>query len=286
MPNKDTFFAPNTTINCGGKLLDLTTPKVMGVLNVTPDSFYDGGRYQHLANLLRQVEKMVREGAAIIDVGGMSSRPGATIIEVKEELKRVLPALRAIRQQFPEIIVSIDTVQAEVAKQAVDNGAELINDISAGSFDANLLPTVANLQVPYILMHMLGKPVDMQDNPTYQDVVQDISDFFVNKLRTINQLGIKDVILDVGFGFGKTLAQNYTLLKRLDEFKVFELPLLVGISRKSMVYQALKSTAKEALNGTTALHTIALLNGAKLLRVHDIKEARETVELVKYYQQG
>lgn len=286
MLNKNTFLTSNITLNCRGTLLDLSTPKIMGVLNVTPDSFYDGGRYSHLAKLLKQVEKMIREGADIIDVGGMSSRPGATIIEAKDELKRVLPAIRAIKREFPNSLLSIDTLRAEVVQQAVDSGASIVNDISAGNFDEQLLPTVAQLNVPYILMHMQGKPATMQVNPTYADIVEDISDFFVNKLREIKALHIKDVILDVGFGFGKTLSQNYELLKRLPEFQVFDLPLLVGVSRKTMVYQVLQNTANEALNGTTVLHTLALLNGAKLLRVHDVKEAKEAIQLVEYYQQS
>jgi dihydropteroate synthase len=267
------------TINCKGKLLSLDHPIVMGILNVTPDSFYDGGNYQHLDAILKQTEKMLNDGATIIDIGGMSSRPGAEIISVAEELKRVLPAIQKIHENFPEAILSIDTVRAKVAKEAVQAGVSIVNDISAGKIDENLYQTVANLGVPYILMHMKGKPKNMQNQPTYDDVVLEIMDFFIAEIGKLRALGIKDLILDPGFGFGKTIDHNFFTLKNLNIFKVLGLPVLAGISRKSMIYKYLKINSSEALNGTTALHMIALQQGAKILRAHDVKEAAEVIKL-------
>jgi dihydropteroate synthase len=267
------------TINCKGKLLDLSTPKIMGILNVTPDSFFDGGRYNSVDNALFQVEKMLGEGADIIDVGGMSSRPGAEVISTEEELRRVIPIVEAIQQRFSDAILSIDTVKAEVAKQAIEAGGRLVNDISAGQFDAQLYETVARLNVPYFLMHMNGTPKTMQHNPEYDNVVTHVTDFFIREVGILRALGVKDIILDVGFGFGKTIEHNYQLLKKLQDFKIFDLPLLVGVSRKSMIYKFLDIEPESALNATSALHFLALQNGGNLLRVHDVKEAKEVIQL-------
>jgi dihydropteroate synthase len=267
------------TINCKGKLLDLSTPKIMGILNVTPDSFFDGGRYNSVDNALFQVEKMLGEGADIIDVGGMSSRPGAEVISTEEELRRVIPIVKAIQMRFSDAILSIDTVKAEVAKQAIEAGGRLVNDISAGQFDAQLYETVARLNVPYFLMHMNGTPKTMQHNPEYDNVVTHVTDFFIREIGILRALGVKDIILDVGFGFGKTIEHNYQLLKKLQDFKIFDLPLLVGVSRKSMIYKFLDIEPESALNATSALHFLALQNGGNLLRVHDVKEAKEVIQL-------
>ena len=272
----------NTTLNCKGKLLDLSEPKVMGVLNLTPDSFYDGRRYfSNIDNALRQTEQMLSAGATIIDIGGMSSQPGAKLISVAEELQRVLPTIEAIHKKFPQAILSIDTVRSEVARQAVAAGASIVNDISAGNFDEKLLETVADLQVPYILMHMQGKPETMQNKPVYENIVLEMVAFFQEKLEKINALGIRDVVIDMGFGFGKTLEHNYEILRQLQDFQLFDLPILVGISRKSMIYKYLNIKPIDALNGTTALHTFALLQGCQILRVHDVAAAVEVVKLVE-----
>ena len=258
----------------------------MGILNVTPDSFYDGGRYEQEKAILQQAEKMLTEGATILDIGGMSSRPNAAIIAVETELKRVIPAIESIVKRFPKALLSIDTVQSQVAKAAVEAGAAMVNDISAGSVDSALFQTVADLKVPYILMHIQGLPKNMQVNPNYQNVVQEVMDFFVKKLAHLKKLGIKDLLLDVGFGFGKTLEQNYQLLQNLNTFELFDEPMLVGISRKSMIYKPLNIKPIEALNGTTTLNTIALLKGAKILRVHDVKAAIEATKLVDCLKQN
>lgn len=270
---------PHLTLNCSGKILSLHQPVVMGILNVTPDSFYDGGKYQNEKAVLNQVEKMLQDGAAIIDIGGMSSRPGAEIISEKEELNRVIPHLINIQKEFPDAIVSIDTINSKIAKAAIENGASLVNDISSGRIDEKMFETVAELGVPYVLMHMQGKPKDMQKNPNYENVIQEILDFFIKEIDKLQNLGIKDIVLDVGFGFGKTVQHNYQILKNLHVFKMLEYPILAGISRKSMIHKVLDITPKEALNGTTALHMVALQQGAKILRVHDVKEAVEVVKL-------
>ena len=267
------------TINCRGILLELDTPKVMGILNVTPDSFYDGGRHDNLSDILKKTEQMILEGASIIDIGGMSSRPGAAIISEEEELSRVLPAIEVVSKAFPEMIISIDTIRSGVAMKAVESGARIINDISAGRLDDQMYTVVSTLNVPYILMHMQGKPTNMQKEPEYEDVVQDILDFFIVETGKLRKLGVKDIILDPGFGFGKTLSHNYQLLKQLHVFQILECPILTGISRKSMINKVLKTRPEEALNGTTALHMAALLQGSKLLRVHDVKEAQQTIQL-------
>lgn len=268
-----------TTINCQGKLIDLARPCVMGILNVTPDSFYDGGRLENEKAVLLQAEKMLTEGATFLDIGGMSSRPGAEVIHPEEELKRVIPAVKAVHKEFPEAVISVDTVRSVVARQAVENGAHLINDISAGQFDDDLYATVADLGVPYILMHMQGQPKTMQVNPDYDDIVHDVLDFFVGEIEDLRDLGVKDIIIDPGFGFGKTVAHNYEMLNKMHVFKTLDVPILAGISRKSMICKVLKVNPKDALNGTTALHIVALQQGAKILRAHDVKEATECIAI-------
>ncbi len=270
---------PRLTLNCRGTLLSLHSPQVMGILNVTPDSFFDGGRYTRQDALLRQAEQMLKEGAAILDIGGMSSRPGAEIISVEEELQRVLPAIEALHQAFPQAILSIDTIRGRVAEEAVGAGAAIVNDISAGAFDESMYPTVARLQVPYILMHMKGSPKTMQDNPDYEDVVQTVLDFFIAEVGKLRALDVHDIVLDPGFGFGKTVEHNYQLLKQMHLFKILDLPLLAGLSRKSMINKVLKTKPEQALNGTTALNMVALQQGAKILRVHDVRPAMEAVKL-------
>ena len=267
------------TIRCKGKLIDLSTPKVMGILNSTPDSFFDGGQYTNEKNLLLQAEKMLREGATFIDIGGYSSRPGADHISQDEELKRVLPAITLILRHFPETLISIDTFRSHVAVQCIAAGAALINDISAGSMDNNMMAAIAAHQVPYIMMHLKGTPQNMQQHAHYKNSVKDILFYFSEKAALARALGINDLLIDPGFGFAKTLQHNYEILRHLECFKTMELPLMVGISRKSMIYKALNINAKEALNGTTSLHTVALIKGANILRVHDVKEAMECIAL-------
>lgn len=271
---------PHSTLNCNGQLLSLEHPLVMGILNLTPDSFFDGGQYVNESSILAQAEKMLADGAKIIDIGGMSSRPGAEIISVAEELKRVIHPISLIHQAFPQAIISIDTIRSKVAIEAVAAGASIINDISAGTLDPDFYPTVAQLNVPYILMHMQGKPKNMQAQPAYEkDIALAILDFFILEVGKLRKLGVKDIILDPGFGFGKTIDHNYQLLNKLHIFQLLDLPMLAGISRKSMIYKFLDTSPAEALNGTTALNMIALQQGAKILRVHDVKEALETIQL-------
>jgi dihydropteroate synthase len=284
MKSKDTFFSKKYSLNCRGKLINLSTPKIMGILNVTPDSFYDGGKFQTKKDILKKVEQMIEEGAAIIDAGGYSSRPGAEHISAEVEKQRLSFALAAIRTRFPDIIVSADTFRSEVALMAVkDYEVDIINDISAGSADKNMLNTIAELNVPYVMMHIKGTPQNMQINPAYDNVVEEIIKYFSEKIQKAKLAGICDIIIDPGFGFGKTLEHNYQILNRLDDFKIFELPILVGLSRKSMIYKALDATPEGALNGTTVLNTIAIINGANILRVHDVKEATETIKLCSLY---
>jgi dihydropteroate synthase len=273
------------TLNCHGRLLSLDRPAVMGILNLTPDSFYDGGRHASLDDALRQVEKMLSEGAVIIDIGGMSSRPGAAIIDTGEELRRVLPPLQLLTRSFPEAIFSIDTVRAEVARQAVAAGAAIVNDISAGRLDDEMYPAIAALGCPYVLMHMKGTPANMQASPEYEDVVLEVLDYFIAEIGKLRQLGVKDIVADPGFGFGKTVEHNYELLKKMHVFKILEVPLLAGISRKSMICRVLGVPPAAALNGTTALHMVALQQGARILRVHDVREAVETVKLWEQLEQ-
>lgn len=268
------------TINCKGTLIDLANPKVMGILNVTPDSFFDGGKYKNEKDILAQTEKMLLQGATFIDVGAYSSRPGATHISETEELKRILPVINLLIKNFPEIIISVDTFRSNVAKETILHGAALVNDISGGKMDENMFVTVAELQVPYILMHMLGTPQNMHKKPIYDDVTKEIISFFAAQIFKLHQLKVNDILIDVGFGFGKTIAHNFEILKNLTLFKSLETPILAGISRKSMLYKTLDITAQEALNATTSANTIALLNGANILRVHDVKEAIEAVKIV------
>lgn len=267
------------TINCKGELIDLKTPKIMGILNVTPDSFFDGGKFKDENAILKQVEKMLLQGASFIDIGAYSSKPGADEVSEVLELKRITPIVELVVKNFPGILISIDTFRGKVAKECVARGAAIVNDISAGLRDDSLLDTVADLKVPYIMMHMRGTPKTMQQQTYYQHLVQDILLFFSERLALIREKRINDVIIDPGFGFAKTLEQNYDLLRQMDGLKVMDLPLLVGVSRKSMIYKLLDTDAANALNGTTALHMISLTKGANLLRVHDVKEAMECVKL-------
>jgi len=269
------------SINCKGELIDLRSPKIMGILNLTPDSFYDGGKYTSEKEILLQIEKMIDEGATFIDIGGYSSRPGAKHISEKEEVLRIIPVVNSLIKHFPNILLSIDTFRSEVAKQSIDSGACMINDISAGNLDAKMFETIANLQVPYIIMHMIGTPQNMQNNVEYDNLIKDIIYFFSKKINALRELGVNDIVLDVGFGFSKTLDQNYELLQNLNLFKNLDLPILTGISRKSMLYKLLNITPKEALNSTSIANTIALLQGANILRVHDVKETMETIKIVK-----
>lgn len=269
------------TINCKGNLIDLSVPKVMGILNITPNSFFDGGKYTVAIEVLNQVEKMLSEGATFIDIGAYSSKPGAEFVSEAEELARLLPVIELILTKFPETIISVDTFRSEVAKQAVAKGAAIINDISAGLLDDNMLETVANLQVPYIMMHMKGNPQTMQSLANYEDVVKEVLFYFSERINVARTFGLNDIIVDPGFGFAKSLAHNYEIMQKLECFSILELPVLVGVSRKSMVYKLLDSSPQEALNGTTVLNTIALQKGAAILRVHDVKEA---VECIKIYQ--
>lgn len=277
-------FELNYSINCKGSLVDLSTPKVMGILNLTPDSFYDGGRYQVEKNLLQQAEKLLKEGADFLDLGAFSSRPGVKLISEQAERERLLPALGNLVKTFPEALFSIDTYRAAIAKVAVNEGACMINDISGGKFDAEMFSTIAALNVPYVMMHMQGKPENMQDKPQYKHVVKELFAFFKAELDKLHALGIKDVILDPGFGFGKSLEHNYQILKNMAYFHQLKTPILAGLSRKGMIQKVIEKEAKEALNGTTAANVLALLNGANILRVHDANEAKEAIQIVDYYQ--
>ncbi len=267
------------TINCLGQLIDLSTPKVMGILNVTPNSFYDGGQYVTEKTILNQVGKMLQEGATFIDLGAYSSKPNAEFITVEDEIERLLPVVQSILKHFPETLLSIDTFRSEVAKIALDHGAAIINDIAAGNLDEKMMETVAHFQVPYIMMHMKGTPQTMTSLTQYENIVKEILFYFSEKISQARSFGINDLIVDPGFGFAKTIDQNYEVLQKLELFQMLDLPILVGVSRKSMVYKTLENSAAEALNGTTALNTIALTKGAKILRVHDVKEAVECVKL-------
>ena len=267
------------TINCKGQLIDLTTPKVMGILNVTPNSFYDGGMYKSSSEMLTKVGKMLSDGATFIDVGAYSSKPSAEYVSEEEELQRIIPIINLILEYYPEALLSVDTFRSEVAKVCIENGAAMINDISAGNLDDKMLETIAKYNVPYIMMHMRGTPETMQKMTSYEDIVKEILFYFSEKVANARSFGINDLIIDPGFGFAKTLDQNYEVLQKMELFEILELPLLVGFSRKSMIYKTLQSSAEEALNGTTVLNTVALIKGAKILRVHDVKEAMECVTL-------
>lgn len=276
---KDTFFHKKVTLNAGGKLIDLSQPKVMGIINLTPDSFFTGSRKQDVSSVLEQAGKMLADGATFLDLGAYSSRPGAADISAQEEIDRLLPAVEAIATKYPEAVLSIDTFRAAVAEAAINAGAHVINDISGGELDSGMFATVAKLQVPYILMHMKGTPQNMVQQAEYENVFDEVFDYFVKKYRQLKQLGVKDVIIDPGFGFAKKAEHSYTLMKRLQEFNVLQLPVLAGISRKRMIYNELGITAEDALNGTTALNAIALTKGADILRVHDVTEAVEAVKI-------
>ncbi len=274
-------MAIQSTINCKGTLIDLSTPKVMGILNITPDSFFDGGRYKDETSILLQVEKMLMDGAAFIDIGAYSSRPGAKQVSEQEELQRIVPVVELLVKKFPQILISVDTFRSYVARKCVESGACIINDISGGDLDKDMFKTVADLQVPYIVMHMQGNPQNMQKAPVYKNVVTEVFYELSKKIEKLNKLHVHDIILDVGFGFGKTIAHNFKLLKNLDYFQEMKLPVLTGVSRKSMLYKPLKITPQESLNATTVANTIALQKGTRILRVHDVKEAVEAVEIWK-----
>lgn len=276
---KDTFFRKKATLNAGGRLIDLSKPKVMGIINITPDSFYAGSRKQGIDEALHQAEKMLSEGATFLDLGAYSSRPGADDISVQEETERLLPVVETIVRRFPEAILSVDTFRSKVAEAAIMAGAHIINDISGGQLDENMFGTVAALQVPYILMHMRGNPKTMDQQAQYDDVFGEVYDYFVERYDQLKQLGVHDVIIDPGFGFAKKREHSYTLMSRLQDFNVLRLPVLAGISRKKMIYGLLETNSENALNGTTALNTIALTKGANILRVHDVREAVEAVKI-------
>lgn len=277
---EDKLFPQKYTFQIKGRVYSFDKPKIMGILNLTPDSFFEGSRVSlEEKMILGSAEKMILEGADFLDIGGYSTRPGAVDISIDEEIQRVAPAISLIKREFPEILISVDTFRSEVAKTAVESGSDLINDISAGTLDSQMLATVAQLNVPYIAMHMRGTPQTMQGETAYQDLIPEILSYFSEKLKQFKKLGIKDVIIDPGFGFAKTREQNFQLLRDLKNFNVFGLPILAGVSRKSMIYKTLQISPSEALNGTTALNMFALLQGANILRVHDVKEAKETVTL-------
>ena len=279
------FLVKPRYINAGGRLLDLEIPKVMGILNITPDSFYSGSRYNTDDEILKEATRMLEDGADILDVGGYSSRPGAKDISTEEESNRVLRVIKMISREFPKAIISVDTFRAEIAREAiVECGASIINDISGGDADINMFQVVRSLNVPYIMMHMKGDPRTMQNKPVYDDIVADILKWFGERIFKLKSAGVKDIIIDPGFGFGKTIEHNFELLRRLGDFSIAGLPVLVGISRKSMIWKTLNIDAEEALNGTTAINAIALLNGADILRVHDVKEAVQTVLLIKRFK--
>jgi dihydropteroate synthase len=280
---KNTPLPDTILLNCRGKLLEINTPAIMGIINITDDSFYAASRHTDLNTIIEAAGKMLSAGAAILDLGAQSSRPGATRINATTEINRLIPAIEAILNQFPSAILSVDTYYATVASAAVNAGAHIINDISAGVMDDDMLSTVAQLKIPYIAMHMQGNPATMQQNPEYKEVVSDVLDFFIQKIHECQSAGISDIIIDPGFGFGKTLTHNYTLLKHLNALKILDKPLMAGISRKSMIYHLLDITPENALNATSALHMLALQNGATILRVHDVDAAAEVVRLWSYY---
>ncbi|WP_264537153.1 dihydropteroate synthase [Flavobacterium sp. N1736] len=266
-------------INCKGQLIDLSIPKIMGILNVTPNSFFDGGKYSNEDEIISQVGKMLSEGATFIDIGAYSSKPSAEFVSEKEEIERIIPVIELILKHFPDTLLSIDTFRAEVAKASIENGAAIINDIAAGELDDKMFDVIAKYNVPYIMMHMRGNPQTMQSLTQYEDIVKEILFYFSEKVNKARSFGINDLILDPGFGFAKTTDQNYEVLQKMELFNLLELPVLAGVSRKSMIYKTLNNTAQDALNGTTVLNTIALTKGAKILRVHDVKEGMECITL-------
>ena len=267
-------------INCNGNLIDLSIPKVMGILNVTPNSFYDGGKHKEINSIIHQVDKMLSEGADFIDIGAYSSKPSAEFVSEEEEIKRLVHIIKELVETFPTIILSVDTFRANVAEASVENGVAIVNDISAGLLDDKMLETVADLKVPYIMMHMRGNPQTMQSLTDYNDIVKEMIFYFSERIQKARSFGISDIVIDPGFGFAKTLEQNYEVLHKMELFSILELPILVGVSRKSMIYKVLENSPQEALNGTSVLNTIALQKGAKILRVHDVNEAVECIKLV------
>jgi dihydropteroate synthase len=271
-----------SSINCNGKIIDLTVPKVMGILNITPDSFYDGSFYNSENKIQDHIEKLITGGVDFIDLGAHSSRPGAEMLSIQEEKERLSPILNLLRKDYPEMIISVDTFQSKIAEFAVkDFEVDIINDISGGNLDAEMFKTISELNVPYVMMHMKGAPENMQNFVQYEDIVIDIIKYFGKKIEKLKLLGVKDIIIDPGFGFSKTLEQNFEILKRLDEFKIIGLPLMAGLSRKSMIYKLLDTGPEKALNGTIAVNTLALERGAKILRVHDVKEAKELIQIMQ-----
>lgn len=280
MQNK--VFSSNKTLNVGGRLIHFDTPKIMGILNITPDSFFDGGKHKDERSILRHVEKMIQDGADFVDVGGYSSRPGAEDLTIAEESKRTIPVIKSIKSSFPECIVSIDTFRTEVARQAIEEGAMMVNDISGGTLNEGMFALVAKHQTPYVLMHMKGTPQTMKSMATYDHLIKEITDYFHPKLHQLQQMGVADVLIDPGFGFAKTIEQNFELLKNLDALKILDRPMVIGLSRKSMIWKTLKTDPENALNGTTVLNTIALLKGASILRIHDVKEAVEAIKLTNF----
>ncbi|MEP6582978.1 MAG: dihydropteroate synthase [Ginsengibacter sp.] len=274
------------TLNCKGRLVRIERPLIMGILNVNDDSFYAGSRFQNEDALLMKARQMIDEGADILDIGGQSTRPRSIRVSAGEEASRVLPAIDSIKKQFHNALVSIDTYHAAVAKQAVDAGACIVNDISGGDMDDEMYETVAKLEVPYICMHIKGTPETMQEQATYEDVTKEVIDYFIQKTNRLKQAGIKDIIIDPGFGFAKTIAQNFILLQNLSLLKILDMPVMIGLSRKSTIYKTLRISVEDSLNGTTTLHTIALQNGADILRVHDVKEAKEAVTLYQAYNKA
>jgi len=273
-------------LNINGGVFDLSSPKIMGVLNVTPDSFYDGGVFSNEKKILAQVEKMILDGADIIDIGGFSSKPGAKTISLKEEEKRVIPIIKLINKTFNKIIISVDTFRSEIAEKSLNEGASIINDISGGDLDKNIYQISYKYKAPYIMMHMNGVPLNMQNNPKYENINHDIIKDFTSKIDSAEKKGVCDIIIDPGFGFGKTIQHNYKILNNLKLYTVLKKPILVGISRKSMIYKLLKTDPSKALNGTTSLNTIALINGANILRVHDVKEAKEVIKLYSFLKEN
>ncbi len=283
MSNKNSTFRKTMTINFGKVIMDFSTSKIMGILNLTPDSFFDGGKFSSIDKAIIQTEKMLLEGADIIDIGAVSTRPGAFHVTEKEELDRLLPVLKKLIKHFPEIIISIDTYRSKVAKICIEEGASCINDISGGQFDNEMFNTIAHYDIPYVLMHIYGTPENMQKHPISNDIIKIVSSFFTENIKRLNSLGLNKIILDPGFGFGKTLECNYKLLHKLKKISSDNYPVLTGISRKSMINKILNTNPEEALNGTSILHTIALLNGTNILRVHDVKEAKQAIDIVSYY---
>lgn len=283
MSGKGTNFTADYFLTANGKKLSLERPVVMGIVNVTPDSFYDGGKLQNEKDIVALAEKHIKDGAAILDIGAVSTRPNANEVSNEEELQRLIPALKLLRKEFADIFISVDTYHAEVAKQAAASGADMINDISGGTFDEKMFETVAQTKLPYVLMHIEGTPKTMQQNPHYTNVVKEVFEFISTQKQKANEAGIQQIVIDPGFGFGKTVEHNYSLLKHLNEFEKLACPLLAGLSRKSMINKPLHIKPENALNGTTSLNTIALLNGADILRVHDVKEARQCIILVEEY---